>query len=381
MNLLSLKSSFSIKPISLGKLAGVPIRFAWSWFVIFALHSWALGALYLPNEAPGHAELDYWIAATVATLVLFASVLAHELGHALMARFEGLGIEHITLHIFGGVTKLQNEASTPAADMKIAVIGPATSFLVGFVLIAAGQIVNVSGGHLLIIRSLRYLGVINLVLATFNLLPGFPLDGGRVLRAFLWWRRGDATSATRLTVRAGKKIALALIFTGIAYAVSTREYLVGLWTVLVGIFLRDASWAVSEQLLSDAQTLESTAELVESGRHVSPEFSIERFIDEVVAVQRETNYVVSANRRFLGIVSLSQMQTFPSEKWGALAVRDVMQPADSSLFVTVTSTLAEVRNILSTNGLGLAAVIDDEGNLLGSIRLERLRALLEGRAT
>lgn len=379
MNLLSLKSSVSFPPIRLGTLAGVPLRFAWSWFVIFALHSWALAALYLPSEARGYSEFGYWIAATISTLLLFASVLIHELGHAFMARFEGLGIEHITLHIFGGMTKLESEVATPAADLKIAVVGPAASFVIGFLFLLASQVAGALHGQGLAVHSLRYLGIINLVLAAFNLLPGFPLDGGRVLRAFLWWRRGDATSATRLTVRAGKRIALVLIFTGIAYAVSTREYLVGLWTVLVGIFLRDAAWSVSEQLLPGAQTIEHIPELVEKGREVSPDFSIERFIDEVVAVERETSYLVSLDRKLLGVVSLSRMRAIAAEKWGELLVRDVMDPVDSSLFVTMSSTLEDAREVLSSNGLGFAAVIDEEGCLLGSIRLERMKALLEGR--
>src|SRR5215216_2969110 len=174
------------KPFYLGRVLGIPIRAHYSWLPVFPFYAWAIASGLLPREAPGLSVYEYWALGLFTTALLFASVLVHELAHAVMARAEGLGTGNITLYMFGGLASLNGQPAQPSSEFKIAVVGPAASFLLGLVFFLADELLLYDTPHRGLGQVLRHVGNINLLLAGFNILPGMPLDGGRVLRAMIW---------------------------------------------------------------------------------------------------------------------------------------------------------------------------------------------------
>jgi Zn-dependent protease len=198
-------------PVFAGRIFGVPIRLDWGWIPMIPVYSWAIAAVYLPRVAPERPVVEYWVWGIVTTFLLVVSVVAHELAHAVVARAEGLEIHDITVHLFGGMARMSGEPATPSAELKIAVVGPGVSFALGIFFLLLDTLLVYGTPYLAAGRVLRHLGLLNLFLATFNLLPGYPLDGGRVLRAVLWRRRGDAASALRTARSAVRRDSASLL--------------------------------------------------------------------------------------------------------------------------------------------------------------------------
>src|SRR5262245_13706566 len=221
-----------LKPLYLGRVFGIPVRAHYSWLPVFPFYAWAISAAYLPNQVKGLETWEYWALGFITTILLFASVLAHELAHSLMARAEGIGTSNITLYMFGGLATLEGQPARPASEFKIAVVGPAASFLVGTLFFALAELSIRSLGWAAPAQVLRHLGLVNWFLAGFNILPGMPLDGGRVLRAVLWRFNKNYRAATQTAVRAGMTISLALVVGG-TYMFLSRDfglYITGIWS-------------------------------------------------------------------------------------------------------------------------------------------------------
>src|ERR1044071_6267905 len=205
------------KPFYLGRVFGIPIFAHYSWLPVFPFYAWAIASGLLPREAPGLSSIQYWALGLVTTMLLFVSVLVHELAHATMARAEGLGTGNITLYMFGGLASLNGQPAQPSSEFKIAVVGPAASFIVGIIFYLIVDVFLYGTSHRAIGQVLRHLGNINLLLAGFNIFPGLPLDGGRVLRALLWRLNKNFRTATQLAVKSGLMIAITLIIGGVIY--------------------------------------------------------------------------------------------------------------------------------------------------------------------
>jgi Zn-dependent protease len=223
--------------IQLFRVRGIPVRVDAGWLLIFGLVSWSLASGYFPHVLPARSPAAYWLHGLVASGLLFASVFLHELSHALAALDQGVPVGGITLHVFGGVSQLDAEPPTPRAELLIAVVGPLTSFAIAGLCLVADRLVD---GPPAFHALAGYLVAINLVVGVFNLVPGFPLDGGRVLRATLWWWTGRLAAATRIATRCGSVVALALVALGALRALA-GDLLGGLWFVLVGLFLHQAA--------------------------------------------------------------------------------------------------------------------------------------------
>src|ERR671913_183497 len=298
------------RQITVAHIFGIPVRFDYRWFVVFLLSVWliamnlARGGMYV-----GQVQLlpvsvaAAWALAVVTTLGLFLSVLGHELSHALMGRAEGIEIEEIVLHPFGGLARLRNQPESPRAEFRIAVAGPAASFLfaaISFVLMLPAMMAGYPtvGGVLLLLCA----G--NLLLAVFNLFPGYPLDGGRVLRAILWHRTGDIKEATRLAGICGMLIAAILIIFGVYMAIAPtfRSYFMGFWSVLVGLFLFDAAYSVVKHVRGQLQNIVSEA--MSAPFSIDPDLLISHLIDSVLPLHRQVAFPVTENRRLHGMLSL-----------------------------------------------------------------------------
>lgn len=223
--------------MQLFRVRGIPVRIDFGWLLVVAFIAWTLASGYFPHVLPARSAAAYWVQGLVAALLLFASVLLHELAHALVAIRHGIAVGGITLHIFGGVSQLDSEPETPRAELLIAVVGPLASFAI------AGAAHGV--GRLLPAPSLAdalagYVGAVNLMVGVFNLVPAFPLDGGRVLRAALWAWTGHLEAATRIATWVGSGLALVMIAAGIVRALG-GDVVAGLWLALIGLFLHQAA--------------------------------------------------------------------------------------------------------------------------------------------
>ena len=248
-----------------GSVFGIEVRIDYSWFIIFFLILWTFTFAVFPANFPGLSAGTYIAMGVGSTILFFLSLLAHELSHSLVARRRGIPVEGITLLIFGGVARTRMEAETPGDEFLVAVVGPLASIVIGLALFALAWIGANARWHPGIIGSAQYLGFLNIVLAVFNLLPGFPLDGGRLLRAAAWKLTGDPTRATRIASRGGQVLAWLLIGLGVLQMIQ-GAFIGGLWLVFIGWFLRNAAGASYSQHL-----VQQRLEHVSAGEAMTPD--------------------------------------------------------------------------------------------------------------
>lgn len=367
-------TDFYKRQITVAHIFGIPVRFDYRWFVIFLLSVWLIATnLARGGMWVGQVKLlpvsvtAAWILAVITTVGLFLSVLGHELSHALMGRAEGIEIEEIVLHPFGGLARLRNQPDSPRAEFRIAVAGPAASFLfaaISFVLMLPAMLAGypAAGGVLLLLCA----G--NLLLAVFNLFPGYPLDGGRVLRAILWRRTGDIKEATRLAGICGMLIAAILIIFGVYMAIAPtfRSYFMGFWSVLVGLFLFDAAYSVVKHVRGGIRNIVSEA--MSAPFSIEPDVLISHVIDSVLPLHRQVAFPVTQNQRLHGMLSLEDLKGLPRERWRLTRARDVMRPIAPRFFVEPNATLAYAQELMKRNGINSVAVVGKSGELVGFLQ-------------
>jgi len=365
-------SSFFSRQITVARVYGIPVRIDYRWFVVFALSVWVLANTVVRMTA-GLASVNpaiAWTLGVITTLALFLSVFGHELSHALMVRAEGIEIEDIVLHPFGGLTRFKREPDSPRAEFRIAIAGPAASFLFAVMSLAAMLFAAKSS---LMTAALVFfiIGSGNLLLAVFNLFPGYPLDGGRVLRAIMWHSSGNIVEATRMAGFCGMLIAGTLIIFGL-YMMTWPALLMGLWSVLVGVFLFDAANKVVKQARGSKTGTVSEA-MSSMPIVVEPDLLMSRFVDTVLPqlqtrLNPQTSFPVAHERRLYGILTLEDLKAQPPERWRVLRARDVMRPVGPELFVEPSVSLARADEIMQKNGTGSLAVVDGAGQLVGFIQ-------------
>jgi Zn-dependent protease/CBS domain-containing protein len=375
MNLIE----FSKRQITVAHIYGIPVRFDYRWFVVFLLSVWLIAA----NLAQGGMWVGTvklmpistglaWILAIVTTIGLFLSVLGHELSHALMGRAEGIEIDEIVLHPFGGLARLRSEPENPRAEFRIAIAGPAASFLfaaISFVLMLPA----VRAGFLTASGVLLLLCAGNLLLAVFNLFPGYPLDGGRVLRAILWRRTGDIKEATRLAGICGMLIAAILIIFGVYMAIAPtfQAYFMGFWSVLVGLFLFDAAYSVVKHVRGRLQNIVSEA--MSAPFSIDPDLLISHLIDSILPLHRQVAFPVAENHRLHGMLSLEDLKSLPRERWHLTRARDIMRPIAPRFFVEPNATLDYAQELMKRNGIGSVAVVGKSGELVGFLQTGKFK--------
>ena len=355
----------------LGRIAGVRIGINWSWLVVFA---WSLATAVFPARTPGLSDGTYLAMALAAAVIFFASLIAHELGHALQARREGMEIEGITLWLFGGVARFKGMFPSAGAEFRIAIAGPLVSLALGvaFVLIAA-----VAGLPAEAEGVVAWLGYINLLLLVFNLLPALPLDGGRVLRSALWALRGDYGAATRLAAGVGRGFGFAFIAAGIALAVFT-DTVSGIWLAFIGWFLLVAAGSEARYLaVRDALGgLRVRHLMVRDPATVDADLSLGRFMDEVVWNERHTTYPVLDGTVAVGLLPFRRVAEVPRGEWDGRAVRDCMVPRNEVPVLDEEDRLVDVLGELS-EGIGRGLVLDSENRLVGFLSISDLVRALE----
>jgi Zn-dependent protease/predicted transcriptional regulator len=360
------------KPFSLGRLFGIPIYAHYSWLPVFPFYAWAIASGLLPKEAPGLSKTEYWALGLLTTMLLFVSVLAHELAHATMARAEGLGTGNITLYMFGGLATLNGQPAQPSAEFKIAVVGPAASFLIGTIFFLADEAFLRGTTHRAIGQVLRHLGLVNWFLAGFNILPGLPLDGGRVLRALIWRSNKNFRVATQLAIRSGLMIAITLVAAGIYSFIMVPDYgITGLWMMMIGLMIAlmlgttegrsRGVWRVKRGTVEDVMNRDVV--------QIPPDMKVTDFINKVLQNNHHTSFPVVQERRLHGMLFLEELKQVPREDWARLEAREVMRPVDDSMFINSNTPILQAKSILSNNRLGRAVVLDSNGLIVGYVSM------------
>lgn len=363
-----------MRGIRMGRIAGVEIALDWSWLIVLALFTGSLATGQFPRTVPGLSGIVYVGAGLLASLLLFASVLAHELGHALVARRYGVPVKDITLFIFGGVASMEREPRTPGAEFVIAVIGPIVSLLLGGVFWLLS--LPLSGFSPIMFSILGYLGVANIALAVFNLMPGFPLDGGRVLRAILWKLTGNLQRATRGAARTGQALALLFILAGL-WLFFIGDIAGGIWIGFIGWFLFSAAVAANRQILIESTFRGVTVrDLMQPTPITAPaNISLQRLIDEYfLPLGLRAIPVVQAGQP-VGMISLQEMRKVPREQWGDVPVGHAMMPIVLLRTVTPNQPIADVLPLLADSESGRLLVVEND-MLVGMLSREAIvRAL------
>lgn len=348
----------------LGYIAGFEIGIHYTWLLALFLIAWSLAVGYFPSTYPAWTPLTYWITGILASLFLFASVLVHELAHSFVARSRGLPVRSITLFIFGGVSNIEREPEKPAVEFAMSVVGPVSSLLLAGVFWVLSQAVGKSDSPGYAI--LNYLKWVNALLAAFNILPGFPLDGGRVLRSIIWGATGNLTKATNIAASTGQVFGWALIAYGV-FRLMADDFLGGLWIAFIGWFLASAADASRREVtLREQLNGVSVMEVMEPNPEtISPTTSIERLVHDIFLQHGRRAAPVSQDDHVVGIVTLPDVRGVPQTEWAITPVARVMTK-EPIYYVKPEDDLNSALKLLSEHSLNQLLVLK-EGRLVGLI--------------
>ncbi|TKS59359.1 MAG: hypothetical protein EWM72_02371 [Nitrospira sp.] len=362
----------------IGRALGIPIRVHASWFLVFLLVTWTLSTGYLPESLPGLSPERYWAMGGIAAVLLFLSVLLHELGHSYVALHYRIPIEQITLFIFGGVAHMRKEAPTPRAEFLIAVAGPAVSFALGaacFGFVALAESIQQQRGLHGLIMLGALLGMVNVQLGLFNLIPGFPLDGGRVLRAGLWAWGKDFYRATKQAAAVGLGfgvmlglLGVAVIFGALSGALPATMVSNGGWVIFIGMFLFAAALASRRQaaLRQSLATVPVRDLMVRTVTSIPPNCTLDEAVNQYFRSYGYGGFPVLEDGQLVGLVTVLEVQPVPPALWPWQRVRQVMRPLSPSLVVAPDVPVIEAMERMARERWDRLVVMQD-GQVVGLV--------------
>jgi Zn-dependent protease len=352
---------------SLGRISGIRIGVNWSVLLIVVLLAYGLAVGQLPAAAPRRPAAEYAIAAVLTAVAYLGSLLAHELGHSLVARRNGLGVEGITLWFLGGVSELRGEVSGPAAEVRVSGVGPLVSLVLGGVFSLVAWVLQMSAAPGVLVAALAWLGGINLLLAVFNVIPAAPLDGGRLLQAVLWRITGDRLKAAVWSARAGQVFGWALIVLA-AYLVLVRREYNWLWFALLGWFLVSAATSESQQamLQSRLRTVPVRDVMTANPVTVPASATVAQFLSDYLPWHRHSAFPVVADGQAVGLITVHRANQVPAGQRGSTLVRDAACPLAEVAQATPDEPVADVLPRLTGCSDGRALVLAD-GQLAGIV--------------
>lgn len=366
----------SVRGLKLFRVRGIQVRLDYSWFIIFALIFFSLSAGYFPIVYPNQPASVYWSAGFFAALLFFVSVVIHELAHSFMAIRSGIEVPEITLFIFGGMARISEDAADPKTEFKIAIVGPLTSFGLGVIFWLIQMAIR-GEQPTIYVAIFGYLAWINVALGVFNLLPGFPLDGGRVLRAIWWWKTGSMIRATRVASDWGKGLAIVLMIFG-GLQIFAGALVGGLWLIFIGMFLRGIAEG-SYQELAMRKSLEGTRAadvMVRDVVTVPPQQPLKDLISDYFLRYGYRGFPVADNGNVLGIVSIANIRDVSASGQLDKKVAEVMASIDERMIVAPKTPISEALKRMSDNNLDRVLVM--EGNrMVGMITQTGLLRFLE----
>jgi Zn-dependent protease/CBS domain-containing protein len=356
---------------------GIPIRVHFSWLLVFGLVTWSLAAGYFPHDYPGWAARSYWAVGATTALIFFVSILVHELGHSWVALRNGIPIRGITLFVFGGVAQIAREPGTPGVELRVAIAGPLTSFVLA----------GLFAGSWLLVRDIPILAApaiwltrINFMVAAFNLIPGFPLDGGRLLRAVVWRWTGSLRRASEAASFIGQLVAFGFIGWGIL-TVLGGDVIGGIWITFIGWFLQNAAAASQteatlREMLRDVTVGQA---MTRDCRRVERGARLDRVVHEEVLSAGGRCFVVTEAGRLVGLLTLHEIKAIPKDRWAVVTVSEVMTPADKVTAVDPKTDLLGALEKMDDANVAQMPVIES-GELLGMIGREQVLHYVRVRA-
>jgi Zn-dependent protease/predicted transcriptional regulator len=364
--------------IKIGRLFGIDIGVSYSWFIIFFLITFSLWADY--GQRHGEWPSSWHVIAALATSFLFfISILIHELSHSLLARAKGLPVHSITLFVFGGVSRIEKEAMNATTELLIGIVGPISSALLAgfFHLLGFAVERNSPLGAMS-----EWLWRINLMLAIFNLIPGFPLDGGRVLRAAVWGLTGDLRGATRIAARVGQGFAYMFIIVGAVMAIAPGGNVVsGLWLAFIGWFLLNSARS-SHQAMVFEQAMRGAFVRDVMSRDVPivpADISLEEFFGQYLMRTGQRCFIVTRNHDMIGLITAQELKAEPREQWHATTVERAMRPIETVRHVASDTDLHSVVEMMEKEDLNQVPVLSD-GRVEGMIRRENIVRFIKTRS-
>jgi len=365
--------------IRIGNLFGIPFYVNPSWFLVLGLVTWECGNL-LAAQFPYMGGIAPLLLGFVGALLLFASVLAHELGHSFVAIRQGIEVKSITLFLFGGLASLEKESQTPAQAFWIAIAGPAVSLMLFALFTAIGVGTSLSGPLAAMVGILAY---INLMLALFNLIPGLPLDGGNILKSLVWKITSNPYKGVVFASRVGQFVGWIAIALGLLSILGISN-IGSFWTLLIGLFLlqnagRSAQSATMQETLT---VLKAEDAVIPNSPIVSADLSLREFANEYIIGKDQWRkfFVTDEEGQLLGAIVVDDLKTIPTSNWPATQVRELMQPVDLSTTVQSDQSLLEVITLLEKEKLTLLPVVRENGVFVGLLEKASIIRLLEKRA-
>jgi Zn-dependent protease/CBS domain-containing protein len=364
------------RAVKVMKIGGIQINLDYSWFIVFVLVLWSLSAGYFPQAYPGQTMQTYWTTGFLASLLFFISVITHELSHSFMAIRSGIQIPEITLFIFGGMARLSEDAGDAKTEFKIAIVGPLTSFALAAVFWFV-QILVRGDQPSIVVELFGYLAWINVALGVFNLLPGYPLDGGRVLRAFWWWKTGSMIEATRVASDWGKGLAIALVVFG-GLQIFTGSLFGGIWIILIAMFLRGIAEASYQELAlrTSAEGTRAEQVMIRDVVTASADLSLKRLISDYFLRYGYRGFPVRDDGRVLGVISLSNVKDLSEQEQAEKTVGQVMAPLSKEMIIQPETSLLEALKKMSQTNVRHCLVMRDN-QMLGMVTHAGLLRFLE----
>jgi len=364
-----------VAAITAFSIAGIRIRIDTSWFIAFFLFAWTLSSGYFPLQVPDYPAFTYWIAGTISSLGLFGCVLLHELSHCFAAKRLGVGVRQITLFIFGGVSEMaQTHSSSPRAEFVTTIAGPALSLGLGVIFAATAYLLKHSVDRMTV-EVIHYLYYVNFLLGAFNLIPGFPLDGGRVLRSFLWYRTGDLRRATRSAARVGEVFAMLLIAAGLMMALMTH-IISGAWLVLIGLFLKSSAENEyrSFELRVGLQDMK-LGEVMTPPVAVNTSMTISQFVNDYVFHYHHRVFPVLELNRFIGMIDVRSIKAVPADEWPTTKIGGYLSDPSTYCVLSPDLDATDALRLLTTRNCTKAPVVRNE-ELLGIVTQSDLFKLI-----
>ncbi len=355
--------------IPLGKIIGIPVGLDYTWFLIFLLLTWTLATTYFPGEFKNWSAAEYWLVGAATSIMLFVSVLLHELGHSVLALHYKIKVKQITLFLFGGVAEISGEPPKASAEFWIAIAGPVVSFLLALIFYLLELILK---SAVAIYALFEYLAYINFVLAAFNLIPGFPLDGGRIFRAAVWGYTHDFKRATYIAVILGRFIGFLFIFYG-SLQMFGGDLSNGLWIAFIGWFLESAAMSqLQQQYLQDNLSGHTVFEAMTRDFAIVPEdTTIQEVMDNhILGIGRRTLFV-KKEEKIIGLLTLHRIKNVQQERWASTLVTEAMIPETETEMVKMNFPLWEALKKMDKSGVNQLPVIED-GHIIGVLNRESI---------
>lgn len=365
--------------IKLVKVLGIQISLDYTWFIVFVIFAWSLAYGYFPFQQPGFTRGTYLLMGVLSAILLFVCVLIHEISHSYTANRLGMDIREITLFIFGGVAQLTKEPEDAGTELKIAIAGPAASLALAIIFWAAASLVDETA-YPVLYSILGYLALINFVLLVFNMIPGFPLDGGRVFRALWWYKTGNLSNATRVASNLGKGFAIFLIVSGF-FNIFMGNFVGGLWFVLIGVFVQQAAESGYQQVVIK-KALEGVKVkdiMTRPVITVKESNTVSEAVENYFFRYHHASYPVTSNGHVEGLLTLSDVRSVDKEKWAQTRVADIMDRIGPGGALSPDDSAMDALAKMTGDHIGRFPVLNREGGLEGILSIRDIMKILEFR--